>query len=135
MKTILTIFIVLFSQQVLSVENLSQIDHVGTWNSQWTVIDGEKQTLTISQDKSSVFVRNFKDGSKQVFESNNIEYLDDLLIIKYRNNKGELNCKLVLSGWYSYGKYMFYGTIYMYHKGKLYNGLTVSLKRVNQGGE
>ena len=129
MKTILSIFIILFSEQLFAIDNLSQLDHIGTWTSEWTVIEGEKQILIISKDKSSIFERHFKDSKKQIFKSNNIEYLDDLLIIKYNNNKGLLNYKLVFSGWHSYGKYKLYGTMYMYNEGTLYNALTVSLKR------
>lgn len=129
MKTILSIFIILFSEQLFAIDNLSQLDHIGTWTSEWTVIEGEKQILIISKDKSSIFERHFKDSKKQIFKSNNIEYLDDLLIIKYNNNKGQLNYKLVISGWQSYGKYKLYGAMYMYNEGTLYNALTVSLKR------
>ena len=102
---------------------------MGTWTSQWTVIEGESQILKILENKSSVFERNFEDGSKQLVTSNNIEYLDDLLIIKYTNKNGQLIVKLVMSGWHSYGRYQLYGTMYMYNEGKLYNGLTVSFAR------
>lgn len=128
MKTILSILIVLFSQQLFATDNLSKLDHIGTWISEWTVIDGEDQILTISEDNSSVFERHFKDNGKQIFKSNSIEYLDDLLIIKYNKN-GQLNCTLVISGWHSYGNYMLYGTMYMYNEGVKFNGLTVSFKR------
>jgi hypothetical protein len=129
MKTILPIFVLLYSQQLFAIENLSQSDFIGTWASQWTVIEGENQLLTILEDKSSVFERNYEDGSKQVVKSKNIEYLDDLLIIKYTNKNGQLIVKLVMSGWHSYGRYQLYGTMYMYNEGKLYNGLTVSFAR------
>ena len=129
MKTLLSIFIIFFSQQLSAIDNLSQTDYIGTWNSEWTVIEGEKQILTIAKDKSSIFERHFKDNSKQIFESNSIEYLDDLLIIKYKDNTGEPNYKLVISGWHSYGISRVYGTLYMYNKGTLYNGFTVSFKR------
>ena len=131
MKVILSIIIILFSQQLFATDNLSQLDYFGTWNSEWTVIEGEKQVLSISKDKSSIFERRFKDGVKQIFKSSDIEYLDDLLIIKYNNKKGQLIHKLVMSGWHSYGKYKLYGTMYMYNKGTQYNGLTVSLKRID----
>ena len=131
MKIILYIFIILFSQQLSATDNLSNLDHVGTWTSEWAVIEGEKQVLSISKDRSSIFVRRFKDGIKQIFKSNDIEYLDDLLIIKYNNKKGQLIHKLVMSGWHSYGKYKLYGTMYMYNEGTQYNGLTVSLKRID----
>ena len=131
MKVILSIFIILFCQQLFATDNLSKLDHIGTWTSEWTVIEGEKQILIITKDKSSRFERNFNDNNKQIFKSNNIEYLDDLLIIKYNNYKGQLVFKLVLSGWHSYGKYKLYGTMYMYNEGTQYNGLTVSLKRDN----
>ena len=87
MKTTLSFFIILFSQQLFAIDNLAQPDHVGTWISEWAVVDGEKQTLTISKDKSSIFERHFKNGNEQVFKSNDIEYFDDLLIIKYKNTK------------------------------------------------
>lgn len=129
MQTILFIFVMLFSQRLFAIENLSQSDFIGTWTSEWTVIEGESQMLTIMEGKSSVFERHFKDNSKETFKSNNIEYLDDLLIIKYSNKNGQLTVKLVMSGWHSYGRYQLYGTMYMYNEGKLYNGLTVSFAR------
>lgn len=129
MKTIFSIFIILFSKQLFATDNLSHMDRIGTWAFAWTVIDGENQVLTISEDKSSIFERNYEDADKQIFKSNNMEYFDDLLIIKYNDSKGLLNYKLVLSGWHSYGVYRPYGTLYMYNKGALYNGLTVSFQR------
>ena len=129
MKIILSLLITLLSQPAFAIDNLSQSDHIGTWISEWAVVDGEKQILTILEDKSSTFERHFKNKSKKIFRSAGIEYLDDLLIIKYKNNKGQVVCKLVISGWHSYGKYTLYGTMYMYNEGIQYNGLTVSLKR------
>ena len=129
MKTILSIFAILFSSQLFAIDNLSQLDHVGTWSSEWTVLEGEKQKLIISSDKSSIFERHFKEGDKIIYKSNDIEYVDDLLIIKYNNDKGQLITKLVISGWHAYGRYSFYGTMYMYNEGIQYNALTVALKR------
>ena len=99
------------------------------------MVDGEKQTLNISNDNSSVFERNFDTGQKLIFKSHNIEYLDDLVIIKYNNDKGELIVKLVMSVWYSYGRYTLYSTMHMYNEGKQYNALTVSLKRDKKGNQ
>ena len=132
MKLLLFTFTVFFSSPLYAIENLSREDYIGTWVSEWAVVDGEKQTLTISKDNSSVFERNFDTGSKQTFASNDIKHLDDLVIIKYSNEQGQMILKLIVSGWHAYGRYTLYGTMYMYNDGVIYNGLTVSLKRDEQ---
>jgi hypothetical protein len=132
MKTAYFVFVTFFSQQLLATENLSRTDHIGTWTSAWTIVPGEKQVLVISKDQSSVFERRFESGSNQVYEGKSIEYLDDLLIIKYHNGKGQLTFKLVMSGWHAFGKYKLYGTMYMYREGTMYNAYTVSLERTQQ---
>lgn len=119
----------LFSQPLFAIDNLSPSDQIGTWKSEWAVVDGETQTLVINKDKSSTFERHFKDESTEIYKSNNIEQHEDLFIIKYNDDKGRLVCKLVMSGWYSYGRYTLYGSMHMYNDGVQYNALTVSLIR------
>ena len=129
MKIVLFILIIFFSQSLFAIENLAPSDQLGTWKSEWAVVEGESQTLVINTDKSSTFERHFKDDSKEIYTAKDFEQHEDLLIIKYNDEKGELVCKLVMSGWHSYGRYTLYGSMHMYNDGVQYNALTVALVR------
>ena len=127
-RTILFIVLLLAAQQLFSAENLVKSDFVGSWASDWTAVENEKQYLEITPEFSSIFQRRFESEIDQRFETESIEFVDDLILIKYKNEANSLVYKLALSGWKSGGTKKLYGTMFMYKDGKQYNGLPVSFK-------
>lgn len=113
-------------------DNLSPDDYFGIWGSSWTAVEGETQKLQINADLSSIFIRTFVDGERESFRSNQSEMIGDLLLLKYFDKEGRLQCQLVLSGWKVDDTKRIYGTMYMYRQGVQFNGLPVSFSH-NQG--
>jgi hypothetical protein len=130
MKRIFTLLL-LFSVHVHASENLNKDDYPGTWYSGWVAVQGEKQTLVINinKDDSSSFKRVMPDGKPITLTSKSINRIEDIVIIYYSDSDGSLVYKLALSGWRSNNSKMIYGTMFMYNKGKQYNGLPVSFKQ------
>jgi hypothetical protein len=130
-KIIQTIIFVLVSASANATENLLPTDYEGTWLTYGaTPVKDEKQKLVINKDNASYFERKF-DDVKQKYNASTSDFIqqEDLLIIKYYKKPNDLRYKLVLSGWRSGDTYALYGFMYMYSKGKQFNGLPVSFRR------
>jgi len=128
-RSILAILIIFFGQSSYSAQNLEQSDFIGAWVSNSALVKGEQQYLTIAANLTTAFRRTFEGkNSDQLHTSdkNAAVVKDDLLIVKYQDDQGALVYKLVLSGWRSNSTKVLYGTMFMYRKGKQYNGLPVS---------
>lgn len=132
MKTLFKILVLIsLPLTVNASENLLDKDYSGKWVTQGpTSVKGEKQVLVINNDHSSYFERSF-DNVLQKFNSPESEYTqqEDILIIKYYDTPKTLRYKLVLSGWKSGDTLSLYGTMYMYHEGRQFNGLPVSFRK------
>jgi len=128
-RSILTVLIMAFGQSSYSAQNLEQSDFIGSWVSNWASVKGEQQYLKITENLTTTFKRTLEEKNReQLYTSgkNAAEIKDDLLIIGYQDEYGVLVYKLVLSGWRSNSTKALYGTMFMYRKGKPYNGLPVS---------
>ena len=124
----------LFLPALVYAANLERNDLSGTWVSKWVSLKKEKQILIISPSLSSYFERQFENSPNQRFRSERAQMLEDIHVIKYGNEEGDLRYKQVLSGWKIKNTKMLYGTMFVYEKGEQFNGLPVSLKSRLNGG-
>lgn len=117
-------------------ENLNHNDLVGTWKSYWSAVDGEVNSLTINDDLSSHFARASVDSPsslKYSWKSPEMLFVDDVAIIEFRGDEGELIYKLVLAGWKDSTTRRLFGQMYMYRDGHLFNGLPIALENNSDG--
>lgn len=108
---------------------LSQAHYPGTWVATWTVVQGEQQVLTISQGLMAEFHRRHSDGQAQYLFSKKAEIVEDLLVFKFLDNTGQLESKLVLSGWETDTAQRLYGMLYLYSRGEQFNGFPVTFEK------
>jgi hypothetical protein len=108
---------------------LTKAAYPGTWAATWTATEGEQQVLTVSQELRAEFYRHLKDGHTQHLFSQKAEIIEDLVVFKFPGETGQLEFKLVLSGWSNNGTEQLYGTFYLYSKGEPFNGFPVMFEK------
>jgi hypothetical protein len=130
MLRILFLFLLL-APSAFAAGSLERSDYVGNWTNTHPITKGESNTLKITDQHRVSFTRSFSnDHPDQNFatDSNGIQFVNDLAIIEFHWDSGELAYKLVLSGWTTSGRRMIFGTMYMYRGGELFNGLPISFE-------
>lgn len=127
----LILLLFLFVSAASVAENLEQIDYVGTWTQGHPITEGEKSTLRISEEFAVRFTRSFSGkypDQRFATKADGLRFMDDLAIIDFCWQDGELAYKLVLSGWRVSENRQIFGTMFMYRDGTLFNGLPVSFR-------
>lgn len=132
---LVSLFIVSFAQAVdYKTYEFNFASIVGEWESNQVSVPGEKQTLRFSADKSSKFVRTFKDGRVLSYDSylKDIQMEEDIIILEYHTEEFGLTYKMVLSGWHVEDAGVkgsaLYGMLFLYQEGRQYNGFPVSFR-------
>lgn len=114
-----------------SAENLHRNEYAGEWVQVHPITEGETSTLLITEELAVRFTRSFSTGyPDQHFSTpaGGLHFIDDIAIVEFHWENGELAYKLVVSGWCSSKHRRIFGTMFMYRDGKLFNGLPVGFK-------
>lgn len=117
----------------LAADELSHQDLVSIWKSDHPMTQGETSTLSFAADMSARFTREFGGRSpsqQHVAGSDQVSFLDDLIIVQLNHDKYGGSYKLVLSGWKGGSDKALFGTLYMYREGALFNGLPISFRKM-----
>jgi hypothetical protein len=115
----------------ISAENLERDDFIGVWKSDFPTTEGESSRLEIFQNWRVTFTRDFAGNSPtQILTTppDAVRFIEDLMLIKLTDDRGDLRYKLSLSGWKSESTRALFGTMYMYREGKLFNGLPITFR-------
>lgn len=114
------------------IKNNSYKNIVGSWEANWTAVNGELQNIEFTKSGASTFTRKFKDGDVIEVTSTpkDLQILDDIIVFKYYDGDFGIRYKLVLSGWALEDEgekaKVLYGTLFLYQLGKQFNGFSVS---------
>jgi len=130
-------FLLLFVSVFAFSETLIKSDLAGTWQDgqchgfnclmSW-YYKSPSNKLEITDQLQVKFTRHFASGNDQVFvaDASSFTFIDDLIIIKFKNESGN-TFKLVLSGWKIKSGKMLFGQLYLYNENGLFNGIPISL--------
>lgn len=130
-KIYLLIFLCFISQNILAAENLVSQDYIGAWQSDWTAVEGETQSLIFLLDGTVNFKRTFPKHNQQSLHAQDTQNLDGLILLDFLDKSGELVCKMVLSGWKTDSTMKLYGTMFLYRDGVQFNGIPLSFTKRN----
>ena len=124
MKCIYLVLLSLLSFN-LSAETLVKKDLIGRWEPYNEVTATTSKFVEFKSSGNVLYSHNWK--TDKVFESKKLNIVDGLFIITFSKDDGSKRFKLAVSGWKSKvsGK-MLIGTLYVYYKGQLTNGIPVS---------
>jgi hypothetical protein len=125
-----TILIFLFTCVPLhanAFENLTPSEYFDSWVAERPISEGEIMELVIPSNGKASLSRDLIDYPDQSFKSSNIEIIDDLHLFTFGSKADNIMYKFVLSGWKSKGgQKKIFGTVFLYQKGGLFNGLPIS---------
>jgi len=127
MKSLIILLLSFFTSAAAEASSLEQSDLVATWTNSNDVSPGEITTLEIDSEMNAIFTRRFQEYPDQRFMAKLVN-VDGIWIGDFDSTK-QFGYKLVLSGWKLESSSMLFGTMFMYKKAELFNGVSISFSK------
>lgn len=132
MKKILVITTMLVIS-LASADGLQVNDYCGSWTANVSPSKGESNFLQISGRKGAKFVRDYGNAPKRemlVAPPQSLTFVDDILIIDFRNSPEKATYKLVLAGLETtHDVPTLVGTVFMYLNGEMVSGMPIAFRK------
>jgi len=127
---------ILLTMTAAGAEGLQPVEYFGNWTATYSLTRGESNTLWISDTLGAKFVRDFG-GAPETQElmapAKSVKFVDDLLIIDFRQNQSKATYKLVLAGFENpQHDPLLRGTAYMYLDGVMVNGMHIAFRKTDE---
>jgi hypothetical protein len=127
LRAIIQLLLVTLPMAAFAAQSLAPQDFVGVWVAEKPISLGERTEFQLSKDGVAKFQRHFPDAPDQAFTSESIAQVGGLQVFAFGTKDEAIMYRLVLGGWQSgSGQKRIFGTLYLYRKGQLFNGIPVA---------